>query len=126
MTDITSLGKISGGAFTNPVSTDKLLNQAKSSAGDNKKIDKAALDFESILMNNLLQGAQESFAKVPGTDEEEESDSGGAQFMSMGMQSLSTALAGGGGIGIAKMISKQLHTTQGDNTQAAPAAGTDR
>ncbi len=42
-------------------------------------------------------------------DEEEEEDSGGAQFMQIAMQSLGTSLAGSGGIGIAKLIAQQLH-----------------
>jgi Rod binding domain-containing protein len=127
VTDITALGRISS-TISSPVSAsaENILKQAQSSKGDSKKIDKAAMDFESILMNNVLQGMQDSFGKVPGTDDEEDNDSGGSQFLSMGMQSLSTALAGSGGIGIAKMISKQLHRNEGDNTQAAPAPATER
>ena len=103
--------------------TDKLLSQAKSSSSDNAKIDKSSKDFESILLSNLLQGAEESFGKVPGTDEEEEdSDPGAGQFLNMGMQSLGSSLAASGGIGLGQMIAKQLHKTEETSTgSAAPA-----
>lgn len=100
------------GTVTASQSTDA-LQKSTAAANDDKKIDKSAKDFEAILLGNLLQGAEDSFAKVPGTDEEDaDSDPGSTQFVSMAMQSLGTSLSGSGGIGIAKMIAKTLHRTE--------------
>jgi Rod binding domain-containing protein len=76
------------------------------------KIDKSAKDFESILLGNWLQQAEESIAKVPGTDDEEDDDSSSTQMQSeMAMRPLGDAMAASGGIGIAKMIATQLRET---------------
>ena len=91
----------------------EVLRTNAASAKDDKKIEKSSKDFEAILLGNLLQSAEDSFGKVPGTDEEEnDGDSGGSQFISMALQSLGTSLSGSGGIGIAKMITKSLHKTE--------------
>ncbi len=106
-----------------PSQSTEALKAIAASANDDKKIDKSAKDFEAILLGNMLQGAEDSFAKVPGTDDEEnDTDSGGSQFLSMAMQSLGTSLSGSGGIGIAKMISQSLHRTE--ETAPQPAVKT--
>jgi Rod binding domain-containing protein len=83
------------------------------------KIEKSAKDFESLLLSNWLSEAENSFAKMPGSDEEDE-DPGKEQFMGMAMQSLGTSLTAAGGIGLAKMIANQLHTTA--DAEAAKAS----
>ena len=91
----------------------EVLRANAASAKDDKKIEKSSKDFEAILLGNLLQSAEDSFGKLPGTDEEQnDGDSGGSQFISMALQSLGTSLSGSGGIGIAKMITKSLHKTE--------------
>lgn len=87
------------------------LNAAKASNED-KKIDKSAQEFESMLLSTWLQQAEHSMASVPGADEDSD-DSGGMkdQMMSLGVQTLSTALAASGGIGIGKMIAHALHAS---------------
>ncbi len=125
MSDISSIQ--AGIGIANPL-TDKLLSQA-SSAGENGKIDKSAKDFESILLGNWLQGAEQSFAKIPGTDEDDadsEENSAGGQFLDLAMQSLGGSLAGSGGIGIGKMIANQLHKTEDAKTQSASAPNPER
>jgi Rod binding domain-containing protein len=119
----TDFSRIGTAATALSANTDKLLSQAKSASSDNAKIDKSSKDFESILLSNWLQGAEEAFGKVPGTDEEEDdSDPGAGQFLSMGMQSLGSSLAASGGIGLGKMIAQQLHKTEVPSTgSAAPA-----
>ena len=97
-----------------------LKKSAKSSSED-AKIDKSARDFEAVLLSNWLQQAQETFAKVPGGDEDEE-DGATSQFTQMAMQSLGTSFAGTGGIGIAKMIASHLHKAAAAETDA-PAKG---
>ncbi len=89
----------------------QLAQQAASStdAGKDAKIDKAAQQFEAILVGTWLREAEQSFATAPGEDGDADGDSGGNQMMSMGVQSLSEALAQSGGIGIAKMIAGAMH-----------------
>jgi len=85
-------------------------------------IEKAARDFESMLLNNWLQQAEQSMASVPGGDDDEDS-SGKDQMMSLGVQSLATSLASSGGIGIASMIAKALHSAADrSNPAGSPAA----
>ncbi|MFZ0284120.1 MAG: rod-binding protein [Terriglobales bacterium] len=79
---------------------------------DTGKIDKAAKDFESILLGEWLEQAEKSFATVPGVDPDENADPGRDQFQSIGCQFLSQAMSKAGGIGIASMISKHLKATE--------------
>ena len=89
---------------------DRMVRQLQSqeAAGNDGKIEKSAQEFESMLLNTWLQQAEESMATVPGAEDDEEA-SGRQQMMSLGVQSLSTALAAAGGIGIGKMVAQALH-----------------
>ncbi|MGD0096763.1 MAG: hypothetical protein ABSB60_09720 [Terracidiphilus sp.] len=113
MSDLSMLG-----ALTSPVTqtlnlnADKLLHQTPSSSGDDAKIDKSSKEFESILLSNWLQQAEQSFGSLPGSDDEDDMDSGKEQFQSIAMQSLGSALSSSGGIGIAKMIANSLHKAE--------------
>ncbi|MFY9853584.1 MAG: hypothetical protein WAK26_06885 [Terracidiphilus sp.] len=121
MPDQSMIGAISG-VVTEPIAlnANNLLHQSTSSGSENAKIEKSAKDFESILLGSWLQQAEQSFGSVPGGDEDGDSDSGKEQFMGMAMQSLGNAMTAAGGIGIAKMISQQLH--KADDAQTAVAA----
>src|SRR5580692_4658997 len=81
---------------------DRMTQLAKSPAGakDDEKIDKGAKEFESILVGSWLQQAEQSFATLPGADDDQ--DPGREQMMSLGVQTLSTSMTASGGIGIAK------------------------
>jgi Rod binding domain-containing protein len=83
--------------------------QAIKGVNDSARIDKGAREFEAVLLGSWLQQAEASFATLPGGDAEV--DSGRDQFMSLGVQSLSTSIAGKGGIGIGKMIAAAMHKT---------------
>jgi Rod binding domain-containing protein len=72
------------------------------------KIDKAAHDFESIMIGQWLEKAEKSFATVPGTDPDRDKDSSHDQFQSIACESLAGRLGKTGGFGIAAMISKHL------------------
>jgi len=101
----------------------QIVQQSNSAVGANQdaKIDKSAQDFESMLLGTWLQQAEQSFATVPGADQEED----GAQrdqMMSLGVQSLAQSMAASGGIGIAKMIAKALHA-EADKTSPAGQTG---
>jgi Rod binding domain-containing protein len=109
---------IGPGSFANQTSMqqvreDQMLQNLKSqngSAKDTAKIEKGAKEFEAMLLGSWLQQAEQSFATVPGADDDEDA-AGREQMMSLGVQSLSQALANSGGIGIAKMITKALEAT---------------
>ena len=120
-------------ALGTPAVTNQDLDQARTAQalrvlkgqGQNTeagKIDKAARDFESILLGEWLEKAEKSFATVPGSGPSENTDPGHDQFQSIGCQFLSGALAKAGGIGIASMISKRLKATEADRAAAQAAS----
>lgn len=95
--------------------------QLAQGTNDDGKIEKGAREFEAMLLGTWLEQAEQSMASVPGADDDEDS-AGAQQMMSLGVQSLATSLSASGGIGIAAMISKALHSTA-DKAQQAAAAG---
>lgn len=113
MSDLSMIGAISS-AVTEPIAinTNKLLHQPLTPSAENAKIDKSSKDFESILMSSWLQQAEQSFGSLPGSDDEDDADSGKEQFQGIAMQSLGASLSASGGIGIAKMIAKSLHKAE--------------
>jgi Rod binding domain-containing protein len=110
MSDIPTFGTIPASPIS-PLTTqaDKLLRHSGSVPADNNKIEKSAKDFESILLGSWLQQAEQSFGSLPGGDDDEDADAGKDQIQGIAMQSLGSSMTAAGGIGIAKMISKQLH-----------------
>lgn len=113
--------------ITNPTVTSQSLSQAKGdlatqglrngvTQNDPAKINKAATDFESILIGQWLEQAEKSFGTVPGTDPDQEQDSAHDQFQSIACQTLAQGLSKTGGFGIASMISKQLLKAQAHET----------
>jgi Rod binding domain-containing protein len=122
--NVSAFGGISG-VVIGPLasSASQVIRQAASVATENSKIEKSAKDFESILLGSWLQQAEQSFGSVPGGDGDDE-DSGKEQFQGFAMQSLGTSMTASGGIGIAKMISTQLH--KAEDARVALAAKTPR
>ena len=96
---------------------DRMLQQAQAEKSSNQdaKIEKSSKEFESMLLSTWLQQAEQSFATVPGADDDD--DAGRSQMMSLGVQTLATSMADSGGIGIGKMIAKALHA-QADKAAA--------
>jgi len=86
---------------------------------DTAKIVKSSREFESLLLGNWLQQAEESFAKVPGIDDEEE-DAPANQFQGIAMQALGTAMTASGGIGLARMIGSELEHSGQRGAQLDP------
>jgi Rod binding domain-containing protein len=101
------------------------LRGAQARTASPSRIDKAARDFESILVGQWLNQAEKSFATVPGSDPDQQNDSGHDQFQSIACQSLAQGLSKAGGFGIAAMISKQLKATQATREQPPAQAHTD-
>jgi len=81
------------------------------------KIESAARQFESILIAKWLEEAENSFAKLPGEENDPAADPGQDQFRSMAQQFLSDSISAAGGLGIAAMIVKHLEQSsqQADN-----------
>jgi Rod binding domain-containing protein len=72
-----------------------------------KKLRKAAQDFEGILISQLWEHLQTSFSSFGG----ETPLAGSDTLNSLAIQTLSTALASRGGLGIGKMLVHQLEPT---------------
>ncbi len=103
---------------------DRMLHQLKSqpTSKDDAKIEKGAKDFEAMLLTTWMQQAEQSLATVPGAEDDEDA-AGREQMMSLGVQSVATSLAANGGIGIARMIAKAMHSVaEKADTQASDLA----
>jgi Rod binding domain-containing protein len=102
---------------------DRMLQGIKSSksAIDSAKIDKGAKEFEAVLVGSWLQQAEQTFATIPGADDDNQ-DVGKDSMMSFGVQSLATSLAASGGLGIGKMIAKAMHAAADKANNSDPAA----
>lgn len=67
-----------------------------------EKIQKAAADFEALLIAQMLKSARESGGGMTGdADEEDETNS---PMVELGEQQLAQTLSSSGGLGIAKMV----------------------
>lgn len=121
MSNMSELSSMPSAVIT-PLTTQasSVIRPGASPAKEDAKIEKSAKDFESILLGSWLQQAEQSFAALPGGDDEGDADVGKDQFQGMAMQSLGTSMTDSGGIGIAKMISKQLH--KAEDSRVADAA----
>jgi Rod binding domain-containing protein len=71
------------------------------------KAEKAAQDFEAVLLGSLLDSLQKTFAGAP-----EDDSSGSGNYALMGTQALASAMAARGGIGIARLILQQWRQTK--------------
>jgi len=94
--------------------------QSEQGTDNDAKIAKGAKDFEAMLLGTWLQQAEQSFATVPGADDDDDA-AGRDQMMSFGTQALAQDLANSGGIGIAKMIAAAMHRAAGKAEVTAPA-----
>ncbi len=124
MVAIQSLANQVGQAAGLPVPrTEDLLRPTSVSPDSNARIERSARDFESILLGNWLQHAEDTFARVPGSETDDNDDDGTGQMQqSLAMQPFATALTASGGIGIAAMIARQLYKSQA--ASEAPDAAT--
>jgi len=101
--------------------TSQALRALQSKQSNSGKIEKAAREFESILLGEWLQQAEKSFGTVPGSDPDKDADPGHDQFQSIGCEYLAGALSKAGGIGLAKMITKHLEAVAGTQPTAVAA-----
>jgi len=109
MGTVPGIGSLSAQTTALQSREDLMMRQMKSSgvASDDAKIEKGSKEFEAVLVGSWLQQAEQSFATVPGADDDQ--DPGRDQMMSLGVQQLATSLAASGAIGIGKMIAQAMH-----------------
>jgi Rod binding domain-containing protein len=69
---------------------------------------KAAREFEAQLIGSVLESLEKTFATLPGQD----AMAGEDDYNYLGTQALASAIAAGGGFGIAKMITAHLEASQ--------------
>ncbi len=112
MGGIQTLRPVAGGQNLAQSRSEQTLRALRTGAGSDPtskaKVQKAAQDFESVLVGQWLEQAEKSFATVPGGDPDQQADPGHDQLQSIAMQSLATSLTKSGGLGIASMIVKHL------------------
>lgn len=72
------------------------------------KGEKAAREFESVLLTSLFDSLEKSFAFDPKDD-----TPGAGDYRTMGAQALAGAVSAGGGIGIARLILRHLSAPKG-------------
>ncbi len=78
-----------------------------------------AREFESMLLSQWLQGAESSFATVPGADKDE--DAGDEQFRNFAVQQLAKSITAAGGVGLAPLVAKALAHSASAKTEELKA-----
>ncbi len=118
MSDLTGIAAKIASSGAIQVQDSRALSQGNLAGADRSKIEKAAQDFETVLLTHWLEQSEQSFATVPGSDpdQDQDGDPGHDQFQGLGMQALASSLTKSGGIGIAKMIVRQLERAAVTNT----------
>jgi Rod binding domain-containing protein len=101
------MNAISGFSSASYVSPSGWMPQAVSTLSRGAK---AARDFEAQLIGNLLESMEKTFAALPGQG----SVAGDDDYNYMGTQALASAMAAGGGFGIARMILHSFERTKGE------------
>jgi Rod binding domain-containing protein len=95
------------------IATISPMSQLPSSHPPVTKAEKAAHDFEGVLLGSLLDSLQKTFSGT--TDQDDAGVS--TNYSAMGTQALASAIASRGGIGVAQMILQQWRQTK------VPSAG---
>jgi len=78
---------------------------------------KAAREFEAQLIGTVLESLEKTFADLPGQD----AIAGSDDYNYLGTQALASALAAGGGFGIAHLITQHLGAAMAAHEGRAPA-----
>jgi len=79
---------------------------------------KAAREFEAQLIGTVLQSLEKTFAAIPGQD----AMAGEDDYNYLGTQALASAVAAGGGFGIARLITEHLMDTKAAHEGLSPGA----
>ena len=81
------------------------LTGASASSANSSQLRRRAVEFESMLLANVLEKLEQTYSGVPGS---ESADAAHDSQMSLATQAISAGLAKAGGVGIARMILKYL------------------
>ncbi len=127
MSDLTMGSVVLQGNAPTLAQESRLLSSMSTEEGlkDPGKIEKAAKDFESILLGHWLEEAQQSLGSAPGGEDDDDNDPAQSQLQGLGMQSLATAITNSGGIGLASLISRQLHRVEAGLLRSPQSLGVD-
>jgi Rod binding domain-containing protein len=114
-------------AISAPPSTPQPPSPSASSAQHRKLVD-AAQQFEGMLLQEMLKPMKEhGFCQGDSDDPGDDKDNAGGGFAdtlsSFGTESMATAIAKGGGLGIAKRVVEQVEGEKSSHQEAAKAAG---
>ena len=85
-------------------------NSGSSNRAEMAKLQKAAGEFESILLQTLWKSMKETFSD-PDNPDDKDSDPTLENFDNMGMQAMAGAVGSAGGLGIKGLIVKHLEPT---------------
>lgn len=92
--------------------TPGLTTPTMSTGGDGTALRRHAVEFESILLGQVLEKLEHAYSCVPG---EEPTDAGHDTEASLATQALATGMAKAGGFGFAKMILNYLQPAAADS-----------
>lgn len=102
--DFTRTLAVAGLGHRSPQSAAALRAPESSTSLESKKLRKAAMDFESLLISSLWQSMQSDSLGAS----EKESDPGADTLKQLGVQAMASALAAAGGLGIGQLLLRQL------------------
>lgn len=114
----------------NGIAANETFQQAFESASKKtdspEKIASAAKQFEALMIGQMLKTSREASGGGWLTDEDDQEDTTGSLVMELAEQGFSQALAERGGLGIAKMVTKNLErgeakTPSSDSDSPSPA-----
>jgi flagellar protein FlgJ len=89
-----------------------MATQPQATTAEHRKLTEAAQQFEGMLLQEMLKPMkQHGFCQGDGQDDDDSKDAGsgfGDTLSSFGTEAMATAIAKGGGLGIAKQVVKQV------------------
>ena len=126
MSDLTSISSLSPAVSLGTAQANRTIRDIKASADqDPAKVQKAAREFEAILLGQWLEQARHAFAGVPGENTEENSDPAHDQMQSLALQAVAARLSSAGGVGIGTMILKHLNPAAGGANEPKSQPGSE-
>ncbi len=104
--------------YASPLTT-SVAAPAVNTGGDAATLRRHAIEFEAMLLSQVLEKLEHAYSCVPG---EHPTDAAHDTEGSLATQALATGIAKAGGFGFAKMILKYLPQTDAANSQTSSAA----
>jgi flagellar protein FlgJ len=92
-------------------------------SSDHRKLTDAAQQFEGMLLQEMLKPMREHGFCQEESEDKEEGSGFGDTLSSFGTETLATAIAKGGGLGIAKRVVAQVEGEKSAHARAAGGSG---